>query len=217
MKNDTNKQIILSIVGVFILVVAVMGVSFAFFSYSKMSGNKNSTALVTLNFKEGDTINLTNHFPISYESALEMDESNLCSFSVTGNDSVGKDIKYKVYAVLGDELESKTRFANNEIRLNIKSLENENFVGNDINSDNIPDYYGNEEVNASYIANDIESENGLLLGTGTISASEKAATHNYQIRMWVSDDVSIGDEGTYSEGSYRSKYYSIKIKVVTEQ
>ena len=40
MENSNSKQVLLSMIGIAILIIAVVGVSFAFFTYSK-TGEKN--------------------------------------------------------------------------------------------------------------------------------------------------------------------------------
>ena len=42
MNENSSKQVLLSVLGIAVLVVAVVGVSFAFFTYSK-TGEKNNT------------------------------------------------------------------------------------------------------------------------------------------------------------------------------
>ena len=46
--NNSSKQILLSVLGVAILVVAVVGISFAAFSYSKTGTVENTIQLVLL-------------------------------------------------------------------------------------------------------------------------------------------------------------------------
>ena len=66
--GNSSKQVLLSVLGIAILVVAVVGVSFAFFTYSK-AGEKNNvitTGQIFFDFTEtGDAIVLTNQFPMT--------------------------------------------------------------------------------------------------------------------------------------------------------
>lgn len=72
MNGNSSKQVLLSVLGIAVLVVAVVGVSFAFFTYSK-AGTKNNTLTtgsIFFNFTEGQAITLTNQFPISDSKVL---------------------------------------------------------------------------------------------------------------------------------------------------
>ena len=65
--NQTNssKQVLLSVIGVAILVVAVVGVSFAFFNYTR-TGEANTVRTGTIYFNSSnDLIAVNNLFPVS--------------------------------------------------------------------------------------------------------------------------------------------------------
>ena len=67
MNENSSKQVLLSVIGIAVLVVAVVGVSFAFFTYSK-GGTKNNTLTtgsIFFDFTDGNAINLTNQFPMA--------------------------------------------------------------------------------------------------------------------------------------------------------
>lgn len=65
--SKQSKQILLSVIGVAILVVAVVGVSFAFFNYTT-TGAQNTVSTGKIKFtstQSGDGVSLTNKFPIT--------------------------------------------------------------------------------------------------------------------------------------------------------
>ena len=67
-ENNNSKQILLSVLGVAILVVAVVGVSFAAFSYSKTGEKVNTitTGSIVMSYNETTNgINLVDALPIS--------------------------------------------------------------------------------------------------------------------------------------------------------
>ena len=63
-----NKQLMLSIIGIAILVVGLVGVTYAFFNYTR-TGARNTirTGRIYFNAEQGDTVTLSNLFPISTE------------------------------------------------------------------------------------------------------------------------------------------------------
>lgn len=206
MNENSSKQVLLSVLGIAVLVVAVVGVSFAFFTYSK-TGTKNNTLTtgnIFFNFTEGNAINLTNEFPRTDASgeALTTTQNGALEFSVVGYDSSEKGIAYTVYAVPGEADASKTRFKDSEIKLNLQTAATG--VTNN--------YATSKAVGAD---GSLTSE-GLVLATGKITATSSTAqqTDSYTLRMWISDAVEIGEGKTYTTTEFGNMYYSLKLKVV---
>ena len=79
-QNKRNNQILLSVIGIAILIVAVVGVTYAFFNYTRTgSANNIATGRIYFNTTQNGTLNLTNVFPIK---STELDESTLDSVTV---------------------------------------------------------------------------------------------------------------------------------------
>ena len=112
---NNSKQTILSIVGIAILVIAVVGVSFAFFSYSRNGTTNNtlSTGSVIFQFTEGQAIKLSNQFPIpdsqgaGLTSSVTGDNPTL-TFHAIGYDGSTKGITYTITAYEGQAVDGKT-------------------------------------------------------------------------------------------------------------
>ena len=67
--SNSSKQVLLSVIGVAILVVAVVGVSFAFFNYTR-TGTANTVKTGQIFFEQSQTsIELTNVFPVTAQEA----------------------------------------------------------------------------------------------------------------------------------------------------
>jgi len=224
MENNSSKQVILSVVGIAILVVAVIGVSFAFFNYSRTGGSNNviNTGTVSFVFQDGDTINLSNHFPIATGAGLalantEGDNDNVCTFTVTGYSSANT-INYSVYAVPG-LTQDKDRFKNSEVFLNIKATtpaDGATFTPTAKYAGANAAAIGNNDKDGEGNSTDAIDTTGLLLGTGTITSTASRTT-SFEVRMWVdSSVVQVGDGKTYTTAQYGNLYYSMKIKVVVD-
>ncbi len=94
-----SKQILLAVIGISILVVAVVGVTFAFFNYTRTGGaNTISTGNITFS-SEQSTISITNVFPIA-TSSVATDANNVGTATVTiaGNTSYANGIQFRVTA-----------------------------------------------------------------------------------------------------------------------
>ena len=85
MEQSKKKVLIISIMAIFILIVAVVGVTYAFFNYTR-TGNANilRTGIIHFNSTQGDLLNVTNLFPMSSSDALN-DSRNTMTITVTGD------------------------------------------------------------------------------------------------------------------------------------
>ena len=95
--SNSSKQILLSVIGVAILVVAVVGVSFAFYSYNRV-GNKNTLKTGTITFNTTNTtIDMSNVFPVS-KSDILTDSVNVGTgfVDISGSTSYNKGIDFTV-------------------------------------------------------------------------------------------------------------------------
>lgn len=94
MNNNSSKQVLLSVIGVAILVVAVVGVSFAFFSYVYNGETANTVKTGTIVFTASDsTIALTNVFPTDGANA------QTATVSIYGNTTYANGIDFTVKAM----------------------------------------------------------------------------------------------------------------------
>lgn len=211
MNGNSSKQVLLSVLGIAVLVVAVVGVSFAFFTYSK-SGEKNNTLTtgsIFFNFIEGNAINLTNQFPIDDKSgkALTADGNGVLDFSVKGYDGSGTGIDYTITAVEGEAEAGKTRFKDSEIKLYLTG------AAATTNNFSTP----------AVVGTDGALTDGVVLAKGKITATTSTAeqTDSYELRMWISSDVVSLDEqetpdngdSVYTSTEFANMYYSLKVKV----
>ena len=218
--ENNSKQAVLSIVGIAVLVIAVVGVSFAFFTYSKTGTTNNviTTGSIAFEFTEtSNGLSLTNQFP---QSDAEGKTNTSFAFKVTGNiPNTMQAINYNVYAIKGDVpsgyAEAK-RLKNSEI--NFYATTTGGTIQGGYGTATDPDY-------GAVVTDDINSSTGLLIATGTIEATGQAIEDTYAITMWVNDSVTISDTDTTkkycasadictgSRAVYSDLFYSFKIRV----
>ena len=97
--SNSSKQILLSVIGIAILVVAVVGVSFAFFNYTR-TGEANTIRTGTISFSTTNiAINTSNLFPID-KSNVDTDSTSvgLGSVTISGHTSYANGIDFIVTA-----------------------------------------------------------------------------------------------------------------------
>lgn len=100
MNNNKNKQLLFGIIGIAILVIAVVGVTYAFFSYTR-TGNTNTVQAgrIVFNSTQGDAINLSNAFPITSAQALtDTTNAKTLQITVSGDTSYSRGLEYLVTA-----------------------------------------------------------------------------------------------------------------------
>lgn len=102
--NNTSKQVLLSVLGVAILIVAVVGISFAAFTYSKAGATENTitTGSVTMSYDEGaNGIRIENAVPMTDAQgvAIAAETNNVFDFTVKATIAGKTAIDYEVVAV----------------------------------------------------------------------------------------------------------------------
>ena len=238
MNGNSSKQILLSIIGIAVLVVAVVGVSFAFFTYSRTGTSNNviTTGSINFSFEEENALTLVNQFP---QTDTDGKGNDTLDFNVFGSISAGgNDITYNVYALAGDAVYTdaagnvvaqgtegaitRTRMDDNHIKVYVtgdKGTSTDDTI-------NIVETYATGGTAGTSGATD-----GFKIADGVMKADGATHTHEYSLTMWVSDAVTISDtqEATYRASAitedtpaeeqvntapvYSTMYYSLKIKV----
>ncbi len=211
MDSESSKKIILSILAVLILIVSVVGISFAVFTYASRGEviNTISTGSIVFDFVDGDAINLTNHFPIDKEAGKNLSGSNnVCTFSIKASVSAG-ELKYYIYAVPGDVIEGRNRFTDKEVFASIKSANIEGIT-----------FTPNGEYGDAASLEGLTAD-AVLLGSGIVTARTDVI-RNFEVRMWVdSSVVTVTDvdnsttEVTYTSEEYGNLYYTMRIKITS--
>ena len=182
MKDNNSKQILLSVLGVAILVVAVVGVSFAAFSYSKTGEEVNTitTGTITMSYSETTNgINLTNALPMTDEVGKALkDENQYFDFNVKADIVGDTTINYAITATK----ESDSTLAEDGVKLYLTSMDNtaDTQILAPTKFNAIPKTGASEASGAP--------QDQVKLHTGTFTTG---ATHSYRLRMWVADDYEV--------------------------
>ena len=200
MEPNNKKQIFIAIITVTILVISVIGVTYAFFNYTR-TGNANTVRVgrIYFNHEEGDSISLQNVFPISSEQA-ETDTVNAKTLSITvvGDTDYDKGIEYLL------TLDSVNNTVNNKkVPINLEV----SVTGEGLGTEEQNNYYTNRDT---YTESKYKIEyngklvNGKHLLVGFISPNTTKGTieginGTINIKAYIDKDkVLISD--TYPEG-----------------
>ena len=216
--GNSSKQVLLSVLGIAVLVIAVVGVSFAFFTYSSTGKNQLlTTGSIFFQFLDGDEITLTNQFPVPDSTGLAYSKQDgakdVMSFSIKGH-TTGDPIPFKIKAVPGDKPESLDGVADIGTR---DLLEDEDIKINLKETTSTASLTQNYASGATKVSTLGSLASGIVLAEGQIDAADGAdETDTFELRMWISNDVTFGNgQGDkYTGDEFASKYYALKIQVV---
>ncbi len=180
-----------------IFVLAILGVSYSFFNYTKIDSRQadiSSGDLYVKLVENSSTISLTKMYPRTDEEARERND-NYFDFTVKAkNTSNKKDIYYTISINNGQNVSGKTRIDPKYIRLDLQEKVNNAYV------------YIKEGINLNnYKFKEIVPSN---------TASE--ITKEYRLRIWVNDDILISDtaqNASYTQAEFANLYANFEISV----
>ncbi len=203
--NNNSKQILLSVLGVAILVVAVVGVSFAAFTFSQEGEVENyiQTGTITMTYTEGSTgITLTEALPMAdAQGKLLSGEGQKFDFSVQATLSSATTINYEItaikQAITGEGI---TQLKDTDVKLYL-----EKSVGDTAN-------YVQSMAPANFTPISTASETGSPVGSMVLESGSFTTTgstiHNYRLRMWMDQNAQV--TGT-------TQKFSVKVNVYAKQ
>ncbi len=238
-KQNNKKTLILSILGVLILIIAVVGVSYAMYTFSASGTKENviSTGVVVINFDNSDLnfdgeegadatgqLTLTNQYPMTDDAGMgQEDPNNILGFTVSaklsGNIKIVYDLGIDEGFTPGDTLtEEFIKVALYEYKNNQPELVTET----PSTIKDLKDKTGVEGCLSSYVLT-----NGEFTGTGSESTEQKK---NYVVKAWVADTYDLpvdpetgtsdtnNEDGSVTHESHTTpETFTFKIKLVAEQ
>lgn len=202
---NNSKQTVLSIVGIAILVIAVVGVSFAFFTYSRTGTTNNVITTGSITFDSDvdteDALVLDNEFPQAQGYAGANHDAY--TFHVSGNlPTSAQTIYYGIYVVEGDaagtantdvaDLTQTVRFQPEDISIIV--------TNNDSTGGVVPSYNTGAPLTSS-----VSNGTGILVAYGSVPNSGALVTRDLSLKMWINNSVTISDTDT--DATYRAKAY----------
>ncbi len=198
---NNSKRTILVFIALIVVIAITIGVTYAFFNYTKVSTKSHSiiSGNISLTYNEEvDTLSLTNVFPETPEEA-RLRNDNFITFTISGVNTSTKDINYEIDLIHGNDITEKTRFLDNHLRFDLEETigANTNLVVNNMSYNDLTNY--------------------LSIWVGHVPANTSSSiTRTYKLRMWLSDEVTISDtnpDASYTTSVFRNSYASIKARV----
>lgn len=186
--DETKKKIIISILGLAILIVAIIGISFAAYRLMIVTENPNSisTDQVDVSFTESNSsINITNAMPTSDENGKTM-EDNTFDFVVTTKAKLNVKVPYTISITTND--------------------------GNTLDDSFVKVYLvkdGEEIVNPTLVSNlavyNERSNSKILYSNNSSNTKDGVKKEHYKLKVWVDESFDISNS--------TSKSYGLKVNV----
>ena len=179
MSNSMSRQLLLSVLGVALLLIAVVGISYAIFSATIKGNTKNSISTDTISISYTGT---TDNIFVSTNNSFN--DANVYEFSVNSNVLGNSAINYEIVSELvgiSDDLKKYVNFY-------LQREEKGQFV--DVTS--TPLSFENN-LQTSDIQ---QSSDGILLYKGTLvntSDFKRNVVDKFKMKVWFSDDLVISD------------------------
>ena len=181
-----KKENIVMIVLIAVMLLAIIGVSYAAFNYSKTGTKLNSitTGSITMSYTESDSIiSIDKALPTRDETGkVRLKEGEYFDFTVSSEIVGDININYEISAK--DVTTSNRKIDGSNIKLYLTRL-----TDNGEEELMSPETY-NEEINANSYTGRPAGE--MSLYTSSMSSSER---NRYRLRMWVDEKYNPQDDG----------------------
>lgn len=185
--TENKKTLLFSVLGVILLLVVVIGVSYAMYTFSAKGSKVNqiTTGTISLSYAETSQVTLTNAYPSTDATGSAVTGHDLV-FKVTGSITGSTSVKYDL--ALANITPGATLTAEH-VKFNLKK----------------GDRYIIGEANSGVTVASRATQSGTLIGaylldTDTLTSTKTGAT--YTLRAWVADTYNLkqGENTTTTEG-----------------
>ena len=176
-KKKSNKIVLLfGIVGLLFTIVVTIGVTYAFFNYTKTGAKNNiGTGIIQFDYQEGTTLQLSNQFPMSEQ---ELTNDQKLTFTISGHNTLTDGVVFNIYAIHGDDVEGKNWLGDNIIKMKFVAPSN----GDGFSITN--NYYSTPTT-------PVYTNGKALIATGLIKNTQSLTSKDYSLYMWVDENVAF--------------------------
>lgn len=190
MNNSLSRQILLSILGIAILIIAVLGISYAIF-VTTLTGTKENeitTGTISMSFVESnDGISMFNAMPLSNSEGMKLNGTReTYDFVVNSIISGATTVNYEVVAE--KIIDDYTILPNSDIRLYLEKYENGRYVPTEITSTPKPFEEIGEVTQLGSPADGMLLYKGEFVNDGI---DKKNFSDSFRLRMWIADSSVI--------------------------
>ncbi len=221
--NNQSKQILLSVLAVAILVVAVIGVTFAAFVYTKTGEKVNqiTTGTINMEYTEGENgIEITDAMPVSdaVGAAITPDSAGTAGTTTTGHGVFDFTVKATIkgttsinYEVSARKIDVTGNDTTEQLPDTAVKLYLEKDAAGGTNYTQANTKFGSDDTKTGIAfsqageASDVGTPaTNMLLDSGTFTSDGSAEqTVNYRLRMWVAESFDMSKLAQGKKGQYK--------------
>lgn len=202
--TENKKTLLFSILGVILLLVVVIGVSYAMYTFSANGTKQNviSTGTVSITYSESSTITLNNAYPSTDATGSTVTGHDLVftvNAAITGSSTISYEVGLANMTHNGNLTEDYVKF-------NLKKGETY-LIGTATTGVTI----GSVKTNASTLITQYR------LDGGTLSTADNSVT--YTLRAWISQEYNLTQGANTTEGTTQTntsasgEYFKFGIQV----
>ena len=184
MENTDSKNILLSVIGVAILFVAVVGITYAIFVFTGNGNKKNtiSTGTISMLYTESsNVISINNAMPMS--DSVGKIQNEYFDFSVSAKIKGKASINYEVRASRTDKTDIN-RLPDNQVNIYLEKQDSNRYVPVMEPKTFIPT---STTLDNTYVNND-----SMLLYKGTITSNGDISVEDkYRLRIWLKENTEV--------------------------
>ena len=190
MKKVESRELLLSVFGVALVIIAIVGVTYAMFTYTSSGKQENviKTGAITMSYVESDknVISIDNALPTPDEVGIIQKE--YFDFTLSSSISGVATVSYEIWA---KSISVENALEENKIRVYLEAEDSSEYIS----------------ILEPTTFDENSEEKGMLLYSDTFvnsSNDTKKFVKNYRFRMWVDENAPIEES---------SKSFKIKINV----
>ncbi len=205
MEKTDSKKMLLSVLGVAILVVAVVGISYAVFTFTKAgtASNEVTTGTISMSYTESETnyITIDNAMPITDESGKAL--TNYFDFTVSSTITGEATVNYEVRAKSVTPESPAVQLSADDVKMYLEKNDGAKYTAVKT-EDKVSTFTIN---NSSSLTNPSVDTNTMLLYTGEFkntTAAENTFADEFRLRMWLKSDAEV---------STQAKTFIVKVDV----
>ena len=191
-KKSSNKQLLLAIIGILILISVIICVIVCSLDYTKKNKKEDvAQATIMMNYtSSSNSIVIDSSSPVTVDvGKLLSDTKNVFDFTISSKMTKGSNIKYEIVAT--KDVSSST-IPDSSIRIYLQKSDSSSYTN--VNEVLLPTGYKASDETP------IGGANGMILDKGTF----KSSSIYYRLRVWVDSTYPVVDS---------INYYKLKINV----
>ena len=214
MEENNSKKVLLSVLGVAILVVAVVGVSFAAFNYANTPNDANqiNVGTITMSYSEAEAgISITDAKPTADSTAKEdTTPGHYFDFTVTRKTSATVKVPYEISVIPGAAGDGETLMPTKNVKVYLTKVngESETPVVAPTTLDTII-------IDSNKSTLDTKTTKYVLYTVADATgAVYTGAAENYRLRMWIDENTQFTQNGSGNTLNSTVKYsYRLTVNV----